>query len=270
MSDPRAEAQALSDQAVATMAKALQEACVDVDYPSLPSLDFADVTQGILARQFQLWSVGVLSPAATTVPVYPLVARSLVDGVITLAWLSKNPGSAEQFKIYSAGRLKLLAEHWKVRDFGDQTEAMHEYAGQLTEVASSERWSAVLAVDVGDWNGKNIRQTAIDAGLKDLYDLWYSPLSADTHSEWMSLREHYVRPCNEELHPPHWVPIFDRPSRSVNSTALFTQFMFLSIEYAEKCLSVQIEGIEGVGELVARAAELMLEVGSPVKRSDTA
>ncbi len=57
---------------------------------------------------------------------------------------------------------------------------------------------------------------AIETGVKDIYDLAYSPMSAEAHAERMPLRQRYMRPCAEELHPVHWLPIFGRPVRITN------------------------------------------------------
>lgn len=161
----------------------MEEAFRGVEFEKLDSLDFADVLLGLLARAYQLWVVALLSPAASTTPVAPLILRALADSIITTAWIAANPESASQYKLYSAGRLKLLSEHWRARSTESTKEFVKEYADQLTEMAATERWTAVLAVDLGNWNGKDIRTMATDVGLKDLYDLSYSPMSADAHGE---------------------------------------------------------------------------------------
>lgn len=258
MTNRRSELYELSERAVAIVGDGLKHACDNVDYSQLPSLDFADVLQGLLARVYQLWTVGVLSPSSATTPVYPLIARALVDSVITVAWIVENPDSAPQYKIYSAGRLKLLAEHWRTRDFGEQTQTMKDYADQLTDVASTERWHAVLPVDVGDWNGRGVRTMAIEVGLKDLYDLWYSSLSADAHAEWMSIRGKYTRLCGEELHPQHWIPLFEQPGLTPSVTVLFTEFLLQAVQHAEVGLKIQVGGLDGAVQMVREAAELVV------------
>lgn len=116
VNDPRAQAYALTEQAIEVVGKSLRHGCRGLKYGGLPNIDLADVVQALLARQYQMWVVGVLSPSSSTAPVYPLIARALVDAVITLAWIAEHPDAAEPFKLHSAGRLKLLAEHWRARD----------------------------------------------------------------------------------------------------------------------------------------------------------
>jgi hypothetical protein len=190
--------------------KELSVCCAALDYSQV-DLDFADVVLGFLARQYQLWSVVVVSPSAWTTPASPLLLRALVDATITLAWIEANPDSARRFKVYSAGRLKLLAEHWR-RIGSEQAQSWcATYADQMEDLASTELWSGVLPVELSNWNGKDIRTMAEEVDLKDAYDITYSPLSADAHSEWMVLRTKYLRPCQEPAHRSHWLPVFERP-----------------------------------------------------------
>jgi hypothetical protein len=55
---------------------------------------------------------------------------------------------AQRFKLYSAGRFKLLAEHW--RRGGEAEERwQHAYADELEELANDKMWVHLLPVDLG-------------------------------------------------------------------------------------------------------------------------
>jgi len=210
----------------------LERSCGAIRFQELPNLHFADVILGLLARQYQLWVVAILSPAVSTAPVAPLILRALADATITIAWLSANPESAQQYKRYSAGRLKLLMEHWKARETPEAREFVADYADQLTEIVDAEQWAGILPVELGSWNGKDIRSMAVETGLKDIYDLVYSPMSSEAHGEWIPLKQRFMRPCAEALHPTHWLPALERPYRITNFPPAATALFVKSLEIA--------------------------------------
>lgn len=224
--------------AVDDAAAELRRACTAVDYSDL-DLDFADVILGFLARQYQLWTVLTFSPSAWTSAAYPLLLRGLADATITMAWIIKNPTSAQKFKIYSAGRLKLLAGHWRARAPEEAESLQSTYVQELEELASSEQWVHILPVELSNWNSKDIRTMAQEADLKDLYDLGYSPLSADAHAEWMVLRTKYLRKCDEPLHKSHWLPVFKRPYLDTRMAIVATVAFRESIELGLKALNLE-------------------------------
>ncbi len=220
-------------------------------------LDFADVILGLSARQYQLWSVAVMSASVATAPVYPLILRGLADATITGAWIVRHPEAARAFKLYSAGRLKLLSAHWA--EYGSGDSWAEQYAEQLKDIASSEQWSELLPVELGSWSGKDVRSMAIECDLKEMYDTAYSPLSAEAHAEWMTLRGQYMRLCEEELHRSHWLPLFDRSSRLAGMPGLATRYLSVSIESCLPALGLRID--EGEWEsIVGRVEGLWVEL----------
>jgi len=238
--------------------KELDACCAALDYSQI-DLDFADVVLGFLARQYQLWSVVVVSPSAWTVPASPLLLRALVDATITLAWIKANPDSASKYKVYSAGRLKLLAEHWR-RIGSEQAQSWcAAYADHMEELASSELWSGVLPVELSSWNGKDIRTMAEEADLKDAYDITYSPLSADAHAEWMVLRTKYLRPCQEPAHRSHWLPAFERPVMDTEIPASATACFHICVRIGLGALGLSYSAAfwQRIERRVASAANLL-------------
>jgi hypothetical protein len=240
--------------------KELTACCAALDYSSV-DLDFADVALGLLARQYQLWAVAVVSPGAWTTSASPLLLRALVDGTITLAWIGANPDSAKSFKLYSAGRLKLLAEHWR-RIGSEQAQSWcAAYADQIEDLASSELWSGVLQVELSNWNGKDIRTMAAEVDLKDAYDITYSPLSADAHAEWMVLRTKYLRPCQEPAHRSHWLPAFERPVMDTEIPVSATACFRICVQIGLDALGLPFAASfwKGIEKRVASATRLIRE-----------
>ena len=226
-------------RAVDEAASHLDRACSGIAFEH-SALDVIDVILGLLARQYQLWAVLVLSPSAWTVASYPLLLRGLVDGLIALAWISRHPTMAGPFKVYSAGRLKLLAEHWRVGGDAEQKWQL-AYADELEDLANDERWIHLLPVELGSWNGKDIRTMAIEADLKPLYDVAYSPLSAEAHAEWMVLRRRFLKRCGEASHKAHWLPVFQRPFLHTGVPQVATGYFLMVVEEALAALGLDHE-----------------------------
>jgi len=240
-------------EAVDDIRAELTARCESIDHGALDT-DFADVVLGLLSRQFQLWAAIVLSPGAWTSAASPLLLRGLADALITIKWVVANPGQALQFKLYSAGRLKLLSEHWRALGSADADDLAATFADQLVELVNTEQWSAILPVDVGSWSGKNIRTMAQEVGLRDLYDLTYSPLSADAHAEWMTLRTKYLRSCEEILHDRHFLPVFEIPHRRTDVAGAATGLLALSAEAGLVALGLTYAG-DTWDSAVAKVAE---------------
>lgn len=240
MTSDKSEAAKLLRQAVDDAAAELGRVSALVDHAEV-DIDFADVMLGLLARQYQLWAVLVVGPSAYTYAAYPILLRGLVDAAITISWIGKNPASAKKFKLYSAGRLKLLAEHWRALENTEPDEFQAQYAEQLEDLASSELWASLLPVELSNWNGKNIRTMAEETELKDLYHLVYSPLSAEVHAEWMVLRTRYLRPCQEQTHKSHWLPVFSLPSTDSRVPEMVTGYFILSVQTALESLDQEFD-----------------------------
>jgi hypothetical protein len=97
---------------------------------------------------------------------------------------------------------------------------------------------ALLPVELSNWNGKDIRTMAIEVEMKDIYDVTYSPLSADAHAEWMTLRSKYLRPCEESAHLLHWLPIFRRAAMDLSIPHSATTCLQQSVKTALNALNL--------------------------------
>lgn len=229
-------------QLVTSIGEFLKEQCTGIDYVSVGT-DYVDVSLGLLARQYQVWASLLWDPLTWKPVVAPLLLRGLVDGLITLSWIADHPESALTFKIYSAGRLKLQAElRSEIASRIENSEALSEEANVWNQMSDEEVWKEVSPVLLSNWNSRDIRTMADEAGLLDLYNLYYGPLSSNCHAEWMTLRNHFLMPCSEPLHRPHWLPDF-LPNRGLNSDApyLATDLMWMSIKFTLEGLGLEYE-----------------------------
>jgi hypothetical protein len=235
MSGSRASA-LLLNELVDMVADHFQGKCNDVELAKF-DLDYVDVMFGLLARQYQLWASIMIGPSTWAVTTGPILMRSIMDAYIVSSWIAKNPDSARPFKLYSAGRLKLLTEH--ARQYGNQVPS--EYTDYLEQLINSERWTALLPVESGNWNNKDIRTMSVETDLKEAYDMVYAPMSADVHAEWMTLRQYYLRPCEEESHQRHWLPRFERPPLRPDVMPGCTDIFALSARAILGALSLTID-----------------------------
>jgi hypothetical protein len=131
----------------------------------------------------------------------------MVDTRILLAWLiaKDDPQLFERFKSFGSGRLKLHKLH--LEDFVEAEELQGEFEGYLDYLegrVNRETLEEFQAVDLGgNFAGVSIREMAIQADLKRLYDLDYAPLSAELHGEWQSLEEWDLAVSDDPLHQGH-------------------------------------------------------------------
>lgn len=83
---------------------------------------------------------------------------------------------------------------------------------------------------------------AQEVGLRDLYNLTYSPLSAEAHAEWMTLRTKYLRSCEEILHDRHFLPVFEIPHRRTDVADGATGLLAMSAEAGLVALGLTYAG----------------------------
>ena len=72
-------------------------------------------------------------------------------------------------------------------------------------IANEDQSAEFVEVELGQWNTTNLRQMAIDAGLKAEYDAYYPWASAFSHANWGALRNANFDLCLNALHRAHRV-----------------------------------------------------------------
>lgn len=77
----------------------------------------------------------------------------------------------------------------------------------LEEMANEDRWIEFVNVGLGDWEGKNLRQRAIEGGTIKEYDLFYPWNSSFSHGNWSAVRTVSYGTCANPLHRLHRIPL---------------------------------------------------------------
>jgi hypothetical protein len=205
-------------------------------YDSVPD----EVRLGLVARQVRMLYRLVEDPNLWTDENAPHHLRSMVDARITAAWLlwKGEPEMYARYKAYGQGKLKLLklnfAEAVEGRSFVQSNEeTLARLEAAVNEDGSEEFQPIFLTANFAD---RSIRKMAEDVGLKELYDLTYSPLSGESHGDWGSLVSHDLRRCANPLHRYHRVARFTAEEQG------------LRLEYIRQAYTLMTETVHAVFE----------------------
>lgn len=170
---------------------------------------FHEVVGGLLSRQVSLASELARNPNIWNSSTAPLLLRSMVEALITLAWILKDPQPrSEGFILYGLGQEKLLLEHQKallIEDGLDPSE--DQEIREWEEWLNSQRYTELTEVNVGDWGGINLRARAEKAGQLDLHRNDFARWSGAVHNMWQHLVRFNVQRCQNPLHGFHRVPL---------------------------------------------------------------
>jgi hypothetical protein len=197
-----------------------------------------EVRLGLAARQVRMLYRLIEDPNLWTDENAPHHLRSMVDARITTTWLlwKNDPEIYARYKAYGQGKLKLLklnfAEAVEQSGFSRSSEdALERLEAAVNEDIMEEFQPIFLTTNFAD---RPIRKMAQDVGLKDLYDLTYSPLSGESHGDWASLISHDLRRCANPLHRYHRVAHFSVKKQE------------LRLAYIRQAYSLTTETVEAV------------------------
>ncbi len=87
----------------------------------------------------------------------------------------------------------------------------------LESFANEDLWIEHHDIKLGAWADKNLRKTAEEAGVKDIYDRYYDTLSGYVHGNWMAVRHSVLGECLNPLHRFHRIPL---PPREFDQDAV--------------------------------------------------
>jgi hypothetical protein len=126
-----------------------------------------------------------------------------LETAITFAYLVKTDSTTawEEFRGHGAGQAKLALLH--LERLGAPALVTVE---QLEALANEDMWLEHLPVDLGHWAASNLRELALEAQLKELYDRYYPWTSSYAHSQWGAIRSVTMSTCMNPLHRLHRVP----------------------------------------------------------------
>lgn len=129
--------------------------------------------------------------------------RTIVEAAITLRYLrtKDDPTVWLQYRRYGMGQAK-LAFLKNVRE--DELPSFLSLK-DMHDVANDDTWLEFLDMDLGSWEKLSLRGMAEAAGLKDIYDAYYSWSSGFTHAQWNAVRDTAFATCLNPLHRFHRV-----------------------------------------------------------------
>jgi hypothetical protein len=84
---------------------------------------------------------------------------------------------------------------------------------ELYQLANEDMWLEYQDINLGNWANKSLREIAIEAGLKEVYDQHYPVLSTSSHAQWSPIRESNFTQCVNPLHRYHRIPDMPRFSQ---------------------------------------------------------
>ena len=188
-----------------------------------------EVVGGLVARQATLGIQLASSPGTWNGHVAPLILRTMVDTLITVAWIVDEPVErARMFIHHGLGQEKLEIEHRReqLKKLGRDPEqdpiVRHKKAW-----LDSQRREFLTEINLGSWSGISVREMAKQSGRLDLYRYAYQPFSAATHSTWQHVARYNLVHCESPLHRHHRIP-------RVYSDALDPDYLYRGAKYVEK------------------------------------
>ncbi|MCY4624221.1 MAG: DUF5677 domain-containing protein [Chloroflexi bacterium] len=200
-----------------------------------------EVIGGLLARQATLASEFAQNPGVWNPHSAPLFFRSMVDNLITLAWILKEPEErTKQFVLYGLGQENLLLEHRKasLQEEGqdpDEDTTVKDWERQL----NSERYTFLTEVNVGSL-GPSSREMAEETELLELHRMDYAHWSGTTHNMWQHIVRFNLRQCENPLHGYHRIPLYPYPIPMPELLLRAAEYFDQSIDIFDKATKLEV------------------------------
>jgi hypothetical protein len=130
--------------------------------------------------------------------------RALLEARITLAHLRfKNlPELWSEYRSYGVGQAKLA--FLKLDDESARKVGFVD-AAELNAISNEDRSAEFVPINLGNWEGSNLRKMSEEAGVKSDYDSYYGWTSAYVHANWGAVRSTEFDLCVNALHRAHRV-----------------------------------------------------------------
>jgi hypothetical protein len=132
--------------------------------------------------------------------------RSILELRITLKYMSsqRDDGIWLKWRQYGAGQAKLNALRFD--ELIDAPEFID--VSTIETISNEDTWDEFLNINLGNWSNSDLRKMSIEAGLKDIYDKYYSWTSGYVHGSWGAVRETCFEICGNPLHRLHRYPSY--------------------------------------------------------------
>jgi hypothetical protein len=133
-----------------------------------------------------------------------MALRAIMEAFVTLAYLLKkdDPALWRSYRVFGSGQAKLSL--LKLENVATPPTSIS--GEQLEQLANEDMWQEYLSIDLGHWTNSNLRNLATDAGVKDVYDKFYSWTSVFAHGHWAAIRAVAFDTCGNPLHRLHRIP----------------------------------------------------------------
>lgn len=134
-----------------------------------------------------------------------MTLRGLVECLISLRYLitKDTPELWMAFQSHGTGQAKLVVQR------SEEEKRSPKYLDQknLGQIANDDVWVEFLPINIGSWDDSDLRKRAIDVGLKERYDDYYTWTSSYSHGQWGAIRESAYDLCGNPLHRFHRIPL---------------------------------------------------------------
>lgn len=134
-----------------------------------------------------------------------MTLRAMVECLISLKYLATKDNSELwlAFRSHGMGQAKLVIQR------AEEEGRAPKYLDQknLGQIANDDVWVEFLPVDIGSWDDSDLRKRAIEVGLKERYDDYYTWPSSFSHGQWGAIREVVYDLCGNPLHRFHRIPL---------------------------------------------------------------
>lgn len=134
-----------------------------------------------------------------------LVLRTIVESYITLSYLVKKDDTKlwKSYRSFGSGQAKLVslkADNFsKMPSFFDLEE--------INKIANEDVWEEFVNIQLGNWNGTNLRQMSLESETKEVYDKYYDWASSYVHCNWSAVRDSIFTTDFNPLHRLMRVPV---------------------------------------------------------------
>lgn len=133
--------------------------------------------------------------------------RTIIEILIILKYLLKresaNPNIWEEYKLYGISKYKLVLLKARETDLDITAHFVPPVADALV---NEIRWEEFIDIDLKYFDKQGIREKSIDAGEKELFDLFYDYDSSFAHGLWGAVRESAMLRCDNVAHQYHAIP----------------------------------------------------------------
>ncbi len=134
----------------------------------------------------------------------------MAENYINLAWILREPENrTKMFVEYGLGRETKILEYARAKE--NKTEIDHQYIESTENWINEQRFYFLNNINLGSWKFGDVRNTAIDAGMKEYYDMFYDVGSFAVHSTWNYISKHNLKMCESPFHKDHRIPVINEP-----------------------------------------------------------